>query len=128
MPAPTLLLIAHGSRRKASNEEVIALANRMRQSRPPHIADVQVAFLELAEPSIPDALADCVSMGAREILVFPYFLAAGTHVTVDIPEEIATFKNKHPHIQVTITPHLGASPQLAEAILEMASIRQPMAA
>lgn len=128
MPTPTLLLVAHGSRRQASNDEVRALAERMRSAHHPHIADVQVAFLELAEPSIPDALADCVSLGAGEIIVFPYFLAAGTHVSVDIPEEIATFKNKYPHVQVTLTPHLGASPTLGQTILEMSTTREAIVA
>lgn len=115
----TLLIIAHGSRRQASNDEVRELAARLRASQPAKFTDVREAFLELAEPSIPDALADCVSLGAEEIVVFPYFLAAGTHVATDIPEEIATFRNKYPNIRLTLTPHLGAAPALTQTILNM---------
>ncbi len=124
----TLLIIAHGSRRAASNDEVLNLASRIRAMPHPGIADVRAAFLELAEPSIPDALADCASLGAGEIIVFPYFLAAGTHVSVDIPEEIAAFKKKFPHVQVTLTPHLGASTTLGQTILDMSATREAIAA
>ena len=116
-----LLIIAHGSRRQASNDEVRELGERVRAMRDPAIDRVDVAFLELAEPSIPDGLARCAAEGAREIIVFPYFLAAGTHVANDIPEALAAFSEIHPDIQVRLASHLGASPSLAKTILDVAS-------
>lgn len=122
MNATHLLIIAHGSRREASNDEVRRLAGRVRGLRPPGIGHVEVAFLELAEPSIPEGLARCVERGAREIIVLPYFLAAGTHVTLDIPEMISAFELDHPQIRIRLTPHLGASATLPRAILAMAGV------
>ncbi|OYY93212.1 MAG: cobalamin biosynthesis protein CbiX [Hydrogenophilales bacterium 28-61-23] len=116
-----LLIVAHGSRRQASNDEVRELGERVRAMRDPAIHRVDVAFLELAEPSIPDGLARCAAQGAREIIVFPYFLAAGTHVATDIPEALATFSEIHPDIQVRLASHLGASASLAKTILDIAS-------
>jgi sirohydrochlorin ferrochelatase len=116
-----LLIVAHGSRRQASNDEVRALGERVRELRDPGIDQVAVAFLELAEPSIPDALARCAAGGAGEIIVFPYFLAAGTHVASDIPEALEAFRQGHPDIQVRLATHLGASPSLARIILDVAS-------
>ena len=112
-----LLLIAHGSRRQASNDEVRQLAERVAAQRGPDIDAVEVAFLELAEPSIPEGLARCVAGGATEIVVFPYFLAAGTHVVSDIPEAVNAFRTEHPQVRVRLTSHLGASDALPSAIL-----------
>jgi len=61
-----------------------------------------------------------VAKGAREIVVFPYFLAAGTHVAVDIPKAISTFELEYPQIRIRLTPHLGASDALPGAILSVA--------
>jgi sirohydrochlorin ferrochelatase len=116
-----LLIIAHGSRRAASNDEVRALGDRVREMRDPGIEHVEVAFLELAEPGIPEGLAHCVALGAGEIIVFPYFLAAGTHVASDIPEALAEFSQHHPEIKLRLASHLGASPALAKTILDVAS-------
>lgn len=116
-----LLIVAHGSRRQASNDEVRALGERVRAMRDPGIEKVEVAFLELAEPSIPDGLALCAAQGAREIVVFPYFLAAGTHVANDIPEALDAFREGNPGIRVRLANHLGASPSLARTILDFAS-------
>jgi sirohydrochlorin ferrochelatase len=62
-------------------------------------------------------LARCVAGGATEIVVFPYFLAAGTHVVSDIPEAVETFRAEHPDVTLRLTQHLGASETLPTAIL-----------
>ncbi len=132
MRATHLLIVAHGSRREASNDEVCRLADRVRALCAPGIAEVEVAFLELAEPSIAEGLARCVAKGAREIVVFPYFLAAGTHVALDIPEAVSAFELDHPDIRIRLTPYLGASEALPRAILAVAlagqETGQPVAA
>jgi sirohydrochlorin ferrochelatase len=121
-----LLIVAHGSRRQASNDEVRELGERVRRLNTHGIDDVHVAFLELAEPGIPEVLAQCVAAGANEIVVFPYFLAAGTHVAADIPEHIDAFCARQPQVKVTLTPHLGASATLPQAILGMVTTGESM--
>jgi len=118
---PSLLIIAHGSRRAASNDEVRALAEVVRAQPNQAYDHVETAFLELAEPSIPDGLKALAARGATEIVAFPYFLAAGTHVAQDIPEAIAEFTAAQPAVNVRLTPHLGASAVLPAAILNVAA-------
>lgn len=120
-----LCIIAHGSRRQASNDEVRRLGERVAGLRAFGIEHVEVAFLELAAPSIPEGLVRCAEKGAREIVVFPYFLAAGTHVAQDIPEAVAEFRRARPDVAVTLTPHLGASDALPLAILGVATQNAP---
>ena len=118
---PSLLIIAHGSRRAASNDEVRQLAEAVRAQPGQTYDHVETAFLELAEPSIPDGLAALAAKGATDVVAFPYFLAAGTHVAQDIPEAIAEFAASHPTVKVRLSPHLGASAVLPSAILSVAS-------
>lgn len=118
---PSLLIIAHGSRRAASNDEVRQLAEAVRTQPEQAYDHIETAFLELAEPSIQVGLAALVAKGATEVVAFPYFLAAGTHVTQDIPEVIAEFTSTHPTVKVRLTPHLGASGALPAAILKVAT-------
>ena len=80
----SLLIVAHGSRRAASNHEVKELVERVRQRPDLAFDDVDYAFLELAEPSVGDALACSARRGAKEVTVFPYFLAAGRHVVLRV--------------------------------------------
>ncbi len=80
-----LLIIAHGSRRKDSNDEVRRLADRIRENSGPSFGLVVSAFLEISSPQMDSAIADLVDEGATDIMIFPYFLAAGIHVANDIP-------------------------------------------
>lgn len=116
-----LLIVAHGSRRTASNDEVRALTARVRETAGGRFAAVECAFLELAEPSIPAGLEALIARGARRIRVMPYFLAAGRHVAEDIPAEVDAVRAAHPDIPITISPYLGRSAQMAGLLLDMAA-------
>jgi sirohydrochlorin ferrochelatase len=111
-----LVLVAHGSRRQASNEEVIALSGVIAREMKDAYPIVEAGFLELAEPSIPDALDRCVSQGATDICVVPYFLSAGRHVHEDIPGEVDKARVKHANIPMNILTHIGGSPQMKDLI------------
>ena len=114
-----LLIVAHGSRREASNEEVRVLGELMAEQAGERYHMVRAAFLELAEPSIPDGIEECIKAGAGEVVVMPYFLSAGRHVTTDIPNEVAPKQQQYPHISIRIAPYLGAADGIAELMLQM---------
>jgi sirohydrochlorin ferrochelatase len=60
----TLLIVAHGSRREASNDEVRQLAEVISAKAGIRFMLVEPAFLELATPSIPDGIENCIQPGA----------------------------------------------------------------
>lgn len=45
---------------------------------------VEVAHMELAEPTIEQAVARCAAAGASRVIVAPYFLSRGRHVQVGV--------------------------------------------
>lgn len=111
-----LIVIAHGSRRQASNDEVRELTLKVRAFLEDEYDIVEAAFLELAEPDIPSVLRSCVECGAASITVVPYFLAAGTHVVNDIPKIITEAAREFPDVAINIRPHIGASSMMIELI------------
>ncbi|RMG56137.1 MAG: cobalamin biosynthesis protein CbiX [Gammaproteobacteria bacterium] len=112
-----VVLVAHGSRREASNEEVRSMARQMaeRSGRP-----VVAAFLELAEPSIPDGIVQVIDAGADEVVVVPHFLSAGRHVSEDIPAEVERARALRPDARIRLADYLGRSERLLDALLELA--------
>ncbi len=112
-----LLLVAHGSRRATSNDEVRAVAERLAAASDEYVL-VRAAFLELAEPLIPDGIEQCIAEGADEVVVLPYFLSAGRHVVEDIPAEAA--KAEVGSARVRIAPYLGSA-ELEEVLLSLAA-------
>lgn len=116
-----LLIIAHGSRRQASNDEVRDLTARIKASIGSDIGYVDCAFLELAEPSIPDGIESCIQQGASEVVIVPYFLSAGRHVIEDIPAEIAPKIEQYPEVKMTVTSHLGAMEGIPQLLTSLAA-------
>jgi sirohydrochlorin ferrochelatase len=107
-----LLLVAHGSRRQRSNDEVIELAQKLKSECVDHYDIVQAAFLELADTLIAGGIENCVNAGASHITVLPYFLNSGRHVTEDIPHDVDNTRSKFPNVQIHIAQHIGESPAM----------------
>src|SRR5258708_39970946 len=85
MNNPTaVLLIAHGSRRSEANDDLLQLAEILREKQV--YAIVETAYLEVAEPGIVAAAEKCIASGASRIKLLPYFLSAGAHVTEDLEQ------------------------------------------
>ena len=116
-----LVLIAHGSRRQASNQEVTSIALGLKKSAGKHYQIVEAGFLEIAKPSIPEAIESCIESGATSVIVVPYFLAAGRHVAEDIPQIVRPVGERHPHVNIRISEHIGMSNSMPRLILDSAS-------
>lgn len=116
-----LLIIAHGSRRPESNDEIRALAVKVAAQSADTYAYVGSAFLELAEPSIPDGIQHCIDQGASSVTIMPFFLSAGRHVVHDVPALVQAKQAEHPQIQIRMAPYLGVSSLMPDLILQSAT-------
>ncbi len=112
-----MLIVAHGGRRKESNDEVRRLADRIGENAGPSFDKVTSAFLEISSPQLDSAIADLVDEGITEIMLFPYFLASGSHVKNDIPSIIEEQKNQYPNVSFSVLPHFGALQGISTLIL-----------
>lgn len=128
MPDSILVLAAHGSRRAASNEEVRHLAQVLTQRAPAQCRRVLAGFLELAAPSITEAIDAAVADNPSEVVVVPYFLSAGRHVALDLPALVEECRRAHPQARIRVTDHLGAAETaLADMLLGLAGYGVPAA-
>jgi sirohydrochlorin ferrochelatase len=116
----SLILVAHGSRRGASNDEVRLLTRGLAEKAGDSFDQVSCAFLELAEPSIPDGIEQAVQAGADEVVVLPYFLSAGRHVAEDIPALVGGKQREHPRVRIRIAEYLGSEPAVTDVLLDIA--------
>jgi sirohydrochlorin ferrochelatase len=115
-PGTAILLIAHGSRLASANADLLQLAEQLRSRFPGHI--VETAYLELAEPTIPQGAERCVTLGASRVLLLPYFLSAGTHVTEDLKRFRAQFAQQWPSVRFDLCPPLGLHPLMLDIVCD----------
>jgi sirohydrochlorin cobaltochelatase len=112
-----LIIAAHGSRKEESNQEVAALAKRLSQKATGSFDLVSHAFIQFAEPLLEDKIHELVQTGARKIVIFPLFIASGSHILVDIPELVKKTQLVHEQVKITVTRHLGQIDAIQEIIL-----------
>jgi sirohydrochlorin ferrochelatase len=117
-PRKALLLIAHGSRRAEANADLEHVADALRgRGRYPI---VHVAFLELVEPSIATGGAECVTAGATEVILLPYFLSAGVHARDDLAAARAELEGRFPAVVFRLAEPLGRHPLMIDVVEERA--------
>jgi sirohydrochlorin cobaltochelatase len=111
-----LLIMAHGSPHPESNAPIYGIAKRVRACG--RYADVTVCFMELNQPSIPDAIDDIIGRGIDHIIATPYFLQLGNHVKDDLPTIIAAARMRHPGSTILLTEHLAYDRLLVSVIAD----------
>ena len=86
-----VLLVGHGSRLPYGKDVVSQIATMYQEDEG---RLVEVGFMNMSKPSIPEAINSLAQQGAEKIIVTPVFLAHGVHTTEDIPR-ILGLKNGH---------------------------------
>jgi sirohydrochlorin ferrochelatase len=114
-----ILLVDHGSRQEEANAQLEAVAQAVR--RRSGDTRVRVAHLELAEPSIGDAIETCAAEGITDLVLVPWFLGPGRHTARDIPELAAAAARRHPALRLRIAEPLGLHEKLVDVVLERAA-------
>lgn len=117
MPTLALLLIAHGSRNPQANADLHHLARGLRASG---YSIVVPSYLELAEPSIEAGGQDCVSQGATQVVMVPYFLSSGVHVLRDLTRARDDLAAANPHVEFILAEPLGNHPLILTVVAERA--------
>lgn len=120
-PTDGVLLIAHGSRRPEANADLVQLSREVAARMPDTV--VEIAYLELSEPTVAEGARRCVERGAEQVRLFPYFLSLGVHVTRDLEELRRSLSRAYPGVAFVLSPPIGLDPRLVEIVLER--LREP---
>ncbi len=109
-----LILFAHGARAASWAQPFQRLQAMLRDQLPG--TAIELAFLELMEPRLPQVVDALVTNGCNKISVVPVFFGQGSHVVRDLPEMIEELRSVHPSVQLSVAAAVGESPAVLEAI------------
>ncbi len=111
----TVLLVGRGSTDPDANAEVHKAARLLWEGR--GYAGVETAFVSLAAPDVPSGLDRCVRLGARRIVVLPYFLFTGI-LPDRVRRQTESWAAAHPGIEVRSADVIGPEPELLDLVME----------
>lgn len=109
------ILFGHGARDSRWREPFYQLIKLWRDQQPQTL--VELAFLEMMQPSLEAAVESLVQKGAKDIVVIPVFFGQGGHLRNDFPVLLEQCRQRFPAIQLSATPAVGESPAVLQAII-----------
>lgn len=111
------LLVGHGTRNVAGQKQFLTVYQQFTQYLAPKLTGC--AFLELAEPSIDQAVEQLARRGIKSIVTVPLLLFAAGHALQDIPAAVATAAGAYDMKVVGQTAPLELNP----AIVDLSALR-----
>ena len=111
-----IILFAHGARDPEWAQPFFNIRDRVAQQFPD--APVRVAFLEIMQPTLAEAVADLAKNNIQHITLIPLFLARGGHLKEDMPRLLAEIYQQHPDIQFHTAPALGEVDPVLDCIAQ----------
>lgn len=111
-----VVILGHGSRLKKANALISNIIGGLKQSS--GLLKVYPAYLQLAKPDLVQSLERLAKSGCRRIIIIPFFLFVGNHVSRDIPEIIEQEKKKYPDVRFIYTENLGKDSRIADIVAD----------
>lgn len=119
MNTKAIVLFGHGARDTRWREPFDRLAT-LWKAQHSDIA-VELAFLEMMQPSLEGAVTSLVNKGAIQIVVVPVFFGQGGHLRNDFPVLLSNCQEKFPNIQLSATPAVGEDEAVLQAIIDFSA-------
>jgi len=110
-----VLIVGRGSSDPDANSDLYKLARLLWESR--RYPWVESCFVGVTQPSVPDGLHRCRALGAKRIIVLPYFLFTGVLIP-RIHRLVAEFAAAHAAVEVRVADYLHGHPKLFRVLLE----------
>ena len=113
-----LVVFAHGSRVAEANESVEKLTAEV--AREGGFDLFEAAFLDLAKPDLPGAVACLAARGATRVVIVPHFVILGVHLQRDLPRMVEELSRSYPGVRIEVKPPLEGHPGLRSILLDRA--------
>ncbi len=101
-----IVLFGHGARDPRWAEPFQLLSHKI-ASQVDAETSVELAFLELMQPSLPEVARQCSAQGIPHLMVVPVFFGQGGHLRKDFPVLIDQCKAQNPQLTISVTPPVG---------------------
>jgi sirohydrochlorin cobaltochelatase len=109
-----LVLFAHGSRDPEWAAPFRAVQQKVAAMKPGLAVDL--AFLEIMQPSLPEAVDALVASGQQRVTIAPLFMAQGAHLKRDLAKLVADVRERHPQLDVQLLPAVGEVDSVIDAM------------
>lgn len=113
----SVLLVGRGTSDPEANADFYKIGRLIWERN--EYAAIECCFIAMTQPGVPEGIERCVRLGARRVLVVPYFINTGVLVK-RIEQKALAAREQHPDVEIAVGEHFGAHPKLVRLILDRA--------
>jgi sirohydrochlorin ferrochelatase len=121
-----VIILAHGSKLRDEKshlvvEKVQSTLGKMVEEikRRNHWSMVEQAYFQFLKPNLGESIESLANKGCKKIVILPFFLFSGNHVTHDIPKIIKEEEKKYKDIEFVMTKSLGEDSRIIDIVLDL---------
>ncbi len=112
-----IIILSHGSKIKEANASLAKTVRVIKQKTGLNI--IVPAYLQFYQPDLTKSIRNLIIHGCQTIIIIPFFLFNGNHVTRDIPCIIEKEKAKYQKVTFIYTKNLGLDIRIADIIVDI---------
>lgn len=112
-----IVILSHGSKLKKVNAGLNTTVRAIRQKT--GLDTIVPAYLQFCQPDLEKSVKNLIANGHQTVIIIPFFLFNGNHVTRDIPHIIKKEKEKHPGVNFIYTKNLGKDARISDIVSDM---------
>lgn len=112
-----VLIVGRGSSDPDANGDLYKIARLFWEVR--RFKYVEVCFIGVTFPNFFEGVRRCVSLGAKRVIILPYFLFTGVLVK-RIQQRVLEVKSTYSKIEFLLCDYLGVHPNLVKLMVERA--------
>ncbi len=112
-----VLLVGRGTSDPEANADFYKIGRLIWERN--ECAAVECCFIAMTQPGVPEGIERCVRLGARRVLVVPYFINTGVLVK-RIEQKALAAREQYPGVEIGVGEHFHAHPKLVRLILDRA--------
>lgn len=110
MKTTGIIVLVHGIRGERGSREVETTLQKITSGLKyyfPQQTEITGAALQFNQPSLEDAVDMLAARNVTRIIIAPYFLFTGLHITEHVPEAIDELRKKHQAIEFILSDIMG---------------------
>lgn len=108
-----IVLMGRGSSDPDANGDLYKIARALWERTGVHT--VEVCFTGITFPRLPDGVQRAIALGAKQLVVVPYFLFTGVLMR-RMTDLLETLQQECPDVRMTMAPYFGMHPTLMEIV------------
>ncbi len=110
-----VVLVGRGCSVTDANADHVRLARVLQESG--GYRRVVAGFIQVAHPSVAEALDEAAAVGGRRLVVMPHYLFPGRLATW-VRQQTEAWQRDHPDLEVRVAGVIGPCPELAEVVAQ----------